>query len=558
MMNAIKQRSVLRLIASRVILSGLVLCLGGARAFGGDVAPAPVPAPAPASVTSMVTINVDNGPITQVLNAFSRQTGRSIVICPEVTGNITLRVNERPWQEALEVMLGPYGYAHYLIGDTIVICGADKLPKKMGASSAPASTNAAAPLYSSAKPEELPELKVFTLKYLNAADVEKLVKNLLPKVNFGKLLATSQSWTEQVAQSGGQSTSSESLGRLNRFGEKDEVSRGKTLVVVDTPAVIKQVEEILAKLDVMPVQILIEAKFVEVSANLLRDIGVEWGSGADGSGTPIGTSYKGSLYAAGASQVSGGVKPNNFTPQSSSMSSTAPFNAGLSLAFQKLTDLQFQVLLHLMEEDSSYNMLSSPRVMTMDNQDAIILVGTKFPIIQTQENNSAGTQTSTTSLEKYEDIGIKLKVLPQVCEDNFINLIVHPSVRELLGYQSGNSGSSAANAAAAGVSVSASGASYPIIAAREAETQVMVKSGQTIVIGGMMRDKSQKTQIKVPFLGSIPILGALFRRDTTNTEKIELLIFVTATIRSPGEGLAFKVPEVKSLIKLEANKTEKK
>jgi len=196
--------------------------------------------------------------------------------------------------------------------------------------------------------------------------------------------------------------------------------------------------------------------------------------------------------------------------------------------------------------------------MTMDNQDAIILVGTKFPIIQTQENNSAGTQTSTTSLEKYEDIGIKLKVLPQVCEDNFINLIVHPSVRELLGYQSGNSGSSAANAAAAGVSVSASGASYPIIAAREAETQVMVKSGQTIVIGGMMRDKSQKTQIKVPFLGSIPILGALFRRDTTNTEKIELLIFVTATIRSPGEGLAFKVPEVKSLIKLEANKTEKK
>jgi type II secretory pathway component GspD/PulD (secretin) len=257
----------------------------------------------------------------------------------------------------------------------------------------------------------------------------------------------------------------------------------------------------------------------------------------------LGTSGAGSLYAAGARQSSSGVKPDSFKPQSSSLSGTAPFNSGLSLAFQKLTDMQFSVLLHLLEEDASYKMLSAPKVMTMDNQDAVILVGQKLPIISSTigAGDTPGTTKTTTSLERYEDIGIKLKVLPQVCEDKNINLIVHPSVRELLGYQSGS----------ASVGSEVSGAAYPIIAAREAETQVLVKSGQTIVIGGMIREKKQNTQIKVPFLGSIPLIGVLFRRDTVNTEKIELLIFLTATIRETTEGLAVKVQENPSLIKVE-------
>jgi type II secretory pathway component GspD/PulD (secretin) len=144
-------------------------------------------------------------------------------------------------------------------------------------------------------------------------------------------------------------------------------------------------------------------------------------------------------------------------------------------------------------------------------------------------------------LERYEDIGIKLKVLPQVCEDNNVNLIVHPSVRELLGYQSGDATPGSV----------LSGAAYPIIAAREAETQVLVKSGQTIVIGGMIREKKQNTQIKVPFLGSIPLIGVLFRRDTVNTEKIELLIFLTATIRDTTTEMAVKTPETQPLITVE-------
>jgi type II secretory pathway component GspD/PulD (secretin) len=214
----------------------------------------------------------------------------------------------------------------------------------------------------------------------------------------------------------------------------------------------------------------------------------------------------------------------------------------MSLAFQKLTDLQLEVILHLMEEDSSYKMLSSPRVLTMNNQDAVIIVGQKLPIIKSDSSGGVGTTTISTSLERYEDVGIKLKVMPQVCEDNSINLIVHPSVRELLGYQSGKVGTAAGDNA--GVSLT----EYPVIATREAETHVMIRSGQTVVIGGMLRDKKTTTTIKVPFLGSIPLVGLLFRRDMVVTEKFELMIFLTARVMDPNDQASVKAPEVSRMI----------
>jgi len=502
--------------------------------------------------SALVTINVDNGPITQVLNAFSRQSGRNIVIGSEVAGNVTLRVTDKPWQDALDVILKPYGFDYYMVGDTIIICGKDKMPKDVVVTKATAATTTGSVTTNVPPPkmEDSLEVKVISLKYLDAADVEDLIRNQISsRGKIGRLLPRSQSWKEQSGSSGNQSTSSESLGRLQRLQEESAQVRGKTLVLVDTHEVISRVEQMLAGIDKRPAQIQIEAKFVEVSANFLKDIGVEWGSGADGSGKMIGTAGASSLYAVGAKQVSGGVKPDSFKPQTSTLSGSAPFNSGLSLAFQKLTDLQFEVLLHLLEEDASYKMLSAPKVMTMDNQDAVILVGQKLPIISstTGAGDTPGTTKTTTTLERYEDIGIKLKVLPQVCEEKNVNLIVHPSVRELLGYQSGD--------ASPGSQVS--GASYPIIAAREAETQVLVKSGQTIVIGGMIRDKKQNTQIKVPFLGSIPLIGVLFRRDTVNTEKIELLIFLTATIRDSSEEMAVKTPEYQTLINVEKVNTPK-
>ena len=550
-----------------VVLAGLVCgVLVATPGFGQETtSPAsaiPVVPGSPVAVTNLVTINVENGPMTQVLNAFSRQTGRSIVIGPEVTGNVTLRVADMPWKDALDVILKPYGYGYYMVGETIIICGIEKLPKPaeegtpaagpaVGATAgAPAAAPGAKPAGPPPKPPEPPLLvKVFTLKYLDAADVEGLVKaQLSPRGRIGRLLTRSQSWQDQqIFQGSLNTTSSESLGRLKRLQEDPNQVRGKTLVVVDNQDTIDRVQEMLGKVDVMPVQIQIRARFIEVRADLLRDLGVEWGTGVNGASSPgvttLGTRGASSLYAAGGQQINGTVKPAAFDSQSL-LSAKRPFDGGLSLAFQKLTDLQLEVLLHLLQEDNSYNMLSSPQVLTMDNQDAVIIVGQKLPIIKSDSSGTLGTTTISTTLERYEDIGIKLKVMPQVCDSSFINLIVHPSVRELLGYQSGKVTSLAGAAVAL--------TEYPVIATREAESQVMVKSGQTIVIGGMLRDKQVTTQIKTPFLGSIPLLGALFRRETVTTEKLELLIFLTATIRSTVEELAVVEPAAKPVIKVEA------
>lgn len=540
----------LQTIILMVVVAWAVAAVGEEPVSAGPTATAIPEMPSPA-LSNLVTINVDNGPMTQVLNAFSRQTGRSIVIGPEVKGNVTLRITDMPWQEALNVILKPYGFDYYLVGETIVICGADKVPKMMTAAPAPG----AAPV----PPPPAPLcIKVFTLKYLDSADVEGLVNSqMTPGRTCGRLLARSQSWLDQQIYQGNiNTTSSESLGRLKRLQEDASQVRGKTIVVVDTQAVIDRIADILAKVDVMPVQVQIKARFIEVRSDLLSDIGVEWGTGVNGataSGVQtLGTRGASSLYAAGGQMVNGTVKPAAFDPQSQ-LSAKRPFDAGLSLAFQKLTDLQLEVLLHLLQEDDSYNMLSSPQVLTLDNQDAVIIVGQKLPIIKSDTSGGLGVNTISTSLERYEDVGIKLKVMPQVCDSNFINLIVHPSVRELLGYQSGKVGTSVDQTAGASVSLT----EYPIVATREAETQVMIKSGQTIVIGGMLRDKKQITQIKVPFLGSIPFIGALFRRDTVDTQKMELLIFLTATIRETGDELSVIEPSAKPLIAVEKAKAEK-
>lgn len=503
--------------------------------------------PGAVTISELVTINVDNGPIAQVLNAFSRQTGRSIVIGSEVSGNVTLRLADKPWKDALDVILKPYGFDYYLVGDTIIICGKDKVPKQAGGTNVPAVADSAAPQPVLIEPLVV---NVFTLKYLDASDVEEMVRSQLSSAGkVGKLLTRSQSWQDQqIFQGNINTTSSESLGRLKRLQEEASFVRGKTLVVVDTQKIVDRIKSIIELVDRAPSQVLIEARFVEVRADFMRDIGVEWGTGLNGATVPgvrtIGTSGAGSPFAAGAQQISGTVQPAGFS-SGSLLSGTRPFDGGLSLAFQKLTDMQLEVLMHLMQEDTSYNMLSSPRVLTMNNQDAVIIVGQKLPIIKSDSSGGLGVTTISTSLERYEDIGIKLKVMPQVCDESFINLIVHPSVRELLGYQSGKVGTSAGGSA--GISLT----EYPVVATREAETHILVRSGQTVVIGGMLRDKKSTTQIKVPFLGSIPLLGALFRRDSVNTEKMELLIFLTARVLQETDELSVKAPESTQLIQVE-------
>jgi general secretion pathway protein D len=198
-------------------------------------------------------------------------------------------------------------------------------------------------------------------------------------------------------------------------------------------------------------------------------------------------------------------------------------SVGISeLIFQKLTGTEFETVLKALEDKSFANTLSAPHIMTLNNQEASILIGNKYPLIKATMSTETGSVTGQ-SLDKYQDIGIQLNVVPQISGKDYINLIVHPAV---------SSYSQTVKA------VSATGvimAEYPIIVVREAETQILMKDGETVVIGGLMKDVKSDSRKGIPILMDIPLLGFFFRRDYTTTTKVDLLVFITAYIVKEGE-----------------------
>lgn len=480
---------------------GAALFVWGAAGTALTGAQAPMPAadatePAEAAAASdRVTLSVEDGEISQVLTAFSRQTGRNIVIGPDVKGSITARVSNESWQTALDVILRPYGFTYSVVGDTVLVTKFD-----------PAAVALPDP------PDPL-VARVFELKYLDASDVEEVLQpHLTERGSIMVLRPLGQYWEPESSIGGGsggmasQSGPDTTLARGRRTQEDRKVARSKRFIVRDTETTLHEIEALVLVLDIAPRQVLIEARFIELNSDLLRDIGVEFGSSAQ--------------YRTGGNvqRVAGGVRTLDAAPQilpaDAPFNTVQPFNTGGQLLFQQLTDIQFSVLLNMLEDERGANVLSSPRIMTLNNQEARIIVGEKFPILTYQNTATAGAAglVTETSLDYYEKIGIQLAVVPQICDGNRINMTVRPSVTDRTSLVE----------------------TYPVLSTREAETQILVNNGETVVIGGLVRERDRNEQYRVPFFGQIPLLGWLFKRDVTMKEKVDLLIFLTATIHEPG------------------------
>ena len=298
------------------------------------------------------------------------------------------------------------------------------------------------------------------------------------------------------------------------------------LVITDTPASLDRIRNvIMPMIDKKPKQVLIEARLMEVNRDKLRDMGVDLGIGSTSNATTS-TVTAGSF---GGHILGSEFRPSVFNAKEGStlVPGTEPYNLGAELVFQKLTGSKFKAVLHALEEDVNTNTLSSPRIMTLDNQEASILVGYHTPILAstvTAGTTSGSGPTQTQILDYYQEIGIRLNVVPQISDEGFINMIIHPSVT------SSTSSVTATNVAGTGTDAIQTTVDYPIIDVREAQTQVFIKDGDTIVIGGLLKDIKSKETIGVPFLSKIPLLGGLFRRDIYDTQKVDLLIFITARV----------------------------
>lgn len=440
-----------------------------------------------------VTLNVENGNMVQILNAFSLQTGKSIVIGPEVVStNVNMHLNDVQWDNALEIILKPYGYGYTVTGNALVINRLDEI----------ASVQAVEPLKS----------EVFVLNYLDASDIKETIgMHLSPRGSMSVLLRKGLvGWKNNTANQNS-SNSGSTLGKRERKeASTEELQKSKTFIITDIPSVLARVKTMIEQIDIQPKQVLIEATFMEVNVNYLRDIGVDFTLKKDNE----------TVADANTKTLFSSITPNGFNAAAADLAGN-PLNVGGIFSVTTFGDPDVNILLQLLQEDDDSNLLSAPKVLTLNNQEATIIVGTKYPIIRSE--TSGDTATTSTSLDSYENIGIQLNVVPQVCAANQINMIVHPSVSEKEGETSGVTVTSGITALTA----------YPIVSIREVETQIILTSGETAVIGGLMTQRDGKSTFKVPLLGDIPILGRLFRRNVNSTENIELLVFLKATVINP-------------------------
>ena len=331
----------------------------------------------------------------------------------------------------------------------------------------------------------------------------------------------------------------ESGDAVMKKAEFDPSIKSKMLVVTDTYSVLDRIRtEILPKVDIKPKQVLIETKILEVKQDKLKDLGIDWGLGTDGATTlnPVTVPVSGGTIA--GRSLTGGAEGSRFTPNAfnplegtTAFPGTYPYVAGGQFVFNKMTGTKFQAVLHALEEDANTNILSAPRILTLDNQEASILVGYHTPILTSTVN--AGTETTgpiqTQTLFYYQEIGIRLNVVPQISEEGHINMIVHPSVT------SSSSSVEARNVAGTGTGAITTTTNYPIIDVREAQTQVLIQDNETIVIGGLLKDVKTKETIGIPLISKLPWVGRFFRRDIDNISKIDLLIFITARIIKEGD-----------------------
>jgi type IV pilus assembly protein PilQ len=273
-------------------------------------------------------------------------------------------------------------------------------------------------------------------------------------------------------------------------------ARSNVLIVSDTTESLEKIVPLVATLDTQTPQVMIEAKFVETTKNPKKDLGLNWSD-----------TLLNHEFTAGEFNWSGnpGI---GWTP------ATALLDVGSA-----------KVVFSYLSRDADTELLANPRVVTTDNQKARISIATQFPIPEF----SFSEQTASLQISgfEYKDIGIILNVLPRINKNEFITLEVSPeasSTTESATLQSGGG----------------SAVEIPIVNTRTATTTVLIKSGNTLAIGGLMRQDTSDSYTKVPVLGDLPLLGSLFRSKSLDKSKRDLLIFLTPTIVQPDQQTGYE------------------
>ncbi len=433
-----------------------------------------------------LTLNFQNVEVRAVLQVIADFTGLNIVASDTVTGNITLRLKDVPWDQALDIVLRARGLDKRVSGNVIWVAPRDELAAKEKLE-----------LEARQQIAELEPLvtESIPLNYLRANEAEGiLLGKSIAALQTGQAVSCEASatgvggQTQTAATTAGSGQAAQRV--LSKRGSVTYDLKTNTLFVQDTAAKLQEVRELLKKVDVPTRQVLIEARIVTADANFGRSLGVRLGVGAQiGSNT---------VFSSGSTPGNPNFNvdlPGNvtFAPAGGAQGSI-----GLTIiegAGNALLSLELLAL----EADKRGKIISNPKVVTSNQKPAVILQGTEIPY---QTVSTSGTQTS------FRNAVLCLLVDPQILNND--NIILDVEVTKDAPGETTTAG--------------------PAINKKRVKTQVRVANGETVMLGGIFEQDTKDETNKIPFLGDIPIIGNMFRDTYKQDNKTELLIFLTPRI----------------------------
>jgi len=458
--------------------------------------------------STRLSLELVDSDIRDALRMVAKQGGLNIVMSSRVTGTVSLQLTQATVREALEAIVTVGGFHHEIKGSIFTVTSKEETEAR--AQQPPVTPNPA----SEERPRE-PQVLVLQLRYIDAERVKPVIEPLLGEGGTVTVLKTPDVVSQEHRQVDSRPADARSLTIGSRLStnSQGQPARSHTLVVVDAQARLDRISEVVRGLDVRPVQILIEARFVEVSLDEGQKLGIDWNviAGANGAAAPHTFPFGDSSLGSYGPNVAGG-SPSGVFPEAPN-SVTTPGAPGL-FTFGTLDFTRFAAVLEMIQTDSNLQVVSNPRIVVGDRQTATILVGERFPILSATISEFG---TVTEALDHYEPIGVQLEVTPSVLNEDEVELYVRPSTSSLGPEVSGSSGLTVAR-----------------INTRQIDTAVMAKNSQTIVLGGLITTRTDEVVDKVPFLGSIPLLGKLFTHQTTRNERVDLVVFLTVTILGDG------------------------
>lgn len=430
-----------------------------------------------------VTFNFQDIPVRSALQLIADISGLNLVASDSVGGSVTLRLVNVPWDQALDVILRSKSLDKRKNGNVVWVAPQAELAKYE---------------------QDLADAK------LKAQDTAELITDYIP-ISYGKASTIAKLLTtdsKQASGGGGSAGGTRQRGFLSPRGSVSFDERTNTLLLNDTPEKVQQIRELIAVLDKPVQQVLIESRIVIATDDFTRELGAKFGI----SGRQNNTQFPNSATATpaltagrgGGNVTSGGLNVN--LPISG-----AAGNFGLAiLGANYAIDLELSAA----QTEGRGEVISSPRVITSNQQEAVIRQGQEIGYV-TFQNSGGGGAGSGTATVQFKDAVLELKVTPTITADNRVYLAINVKKDALAGY----------------VDAPGSGR-IPTIDTREINTSVLVDNGQTVVLGGIYEINKQNTTTKVPGLGDIPGIGALFRSTSRINTKAELLIFVTPRILS--------------------------